>query len=175
MYSIKIMSSENLADSDVGKGFKMILVDAGDTFEFGHNAQGEPVVTVNINKGDEGSSIEYPVTGNAYVMSQTGKTVASFWARNKQVVSVTLDPEDPDPTATVEAIQSIVKEYAARAFPNGSIGPSLIGKALNDDDLQKTYRIRVAERMAAGQSQSEAMAAEAYLFEKAVVNLNRPG
>lgn len=91
MYSIKIMSGENLADSDVGKGFKMILVDAGDTFEFGHNTQGEPIVTVSINKGDNCSHIEYPVTGNTYVMSETGKTVASFWARKKETVHVATD------------------------------------------------------------------------------------
>lgn len=125
MYSIKIMSRENLADADVAKGFKMILVDAGDTFEFGHNDQGEPIVTVSVNKGDDSSCIEYPVTGNAYVMSETGKTVASFWARNKQTVRVTIDPRDPAPERTVGAIQAIVLEHSADG-KSASLGP--VGK-----------------------------------------------
>lgn len=181
MYSIKIMSRENLADADVAKGFKMILVDAGDTFEFGHNDQGEPIVTVSVSKGDESSCIEYPVTGNAYVMSETGKTVASFWARNKQTVRVTIDPRDPAPERTVGAIQAIVLEHSADG-KSASLGPvgkdsflvaadrATIDNAITDttdvslynpEQRDKIYRSRVAARIRGGETQEAAMKAEA--------------
>jgi hypothetical protein len=182
MYSIKIMSRENMPDADVGKGFKMILVDAGDTFEFGHNDQGEPIVTVSVNKGEESSCIEYPVTGNAYVMSETGKTVASFWARNKQTVRVTIDPRDPEPERTVSAIQAVVREYSADG-KSASLGPvgrdsyqvavdrfTVADEAITDTTDVTTYnaeqrcmiyRTRVGVRMRNGATQAEAMAAEA--------------
>lgn len=160
MYSIKIMSSENLADSDVGKGFKMILVDAGDTFEFGHNVQGEPVVTVNINKGDEGSSIEYPVTGNAYVMSETGKTVASFWARNKQTVHVTIDERDPEPERTVSIIQDLVKEGNESYLGINAITDTTDVTLYNDAQRSMIYRTRVAARVSGGEHPRDAMLAE---------------
>lgn len=83
MYSIKIMSGENKADSDVGKGFKMIMVEAGDTFEFDHDKEtGLPQVTVTSERNGEPRFTTYPVTGNCYVLSETGKTVASFWGRS---------------------------------------------------------------------------------------------
>lgn len=184
MYSIKIMSPENMPDADVGKGFKMILVNAGDTFEFGHNDQGEPIVTVTTFASDDrtGSSIEYPVTGNAYVMSETGKTVASFWGRNKQTVHVTIDPRDPEPERTVGAIQAIVHEYSADG-KSASLGPvgrdsyqvavdrfTVADEAITDttdvtkynaEQRCKIYRTRVAARMRDGASQAEAMTAEA--------------
>lgn len=110
MYAIKIMSGENLADSDVGKGFKIILVDANTPFEFGHSpTSGEPYVQIWC----KGESVQHPLTGNAYVMNEDGKTIASFWGRRKQVV-VTLDKEDPAPERTIEHIQSIIKEVANR-------------------------------------------------------------
>lgn len=143
MYAIKIMSSENKADSDVGKGFKIILVDAGDTFEFGHDPDtGKPQVTVTGVREGEATYITYPVTGNCYVLSSTGKTVASFWGRSlwespsmdtapevevisgtdeplRKVVRITIDPKDTQPERTIDAIQSIVTNYAKKAFPAG--------------------------------------------------------
>ena len=157
MYSIKIMSGENLADSDVSKGFKMILVDAGDTFEFGHNAQGEPIVAVSVNKGDDSSHIEYPVTGNAYVMSETGKTVASFWARKKQTVHVTIDPDDPDPQRTVELLQQAALEACGSIT---DIRETTDVTQFTAEQRTKIYRSRVAIRMNAGETQAQAIEAE---------------
>jgi hypothetical protein len=137
MYSIKIMSGENLADSDVGKGFKMILVDAGDTFEFGHNAQGEPIVTVIAGKGDDRQCIEYPITGNAYVMSETGKTVASFWARSKPVYDTIATCHDDAITDTTD-----VTLYTP-------------------EQRGKIHSSRVRARIQEGATETEAMAAEA--------------
>lgn len=83
MYAIKIMSNTNMADSDVGKGFKMIMVEAGDTFEFGHDPDtGKPQVTVTGFRAGVQTLTTYPVTGNCYVLSETGKTIASFWGRS---------------------------------------------------------------------------------------------
>lgn len=194
MYSIKIMSGEDLADSDIAKGFKMILVAAGDTFEFGHNAEGEPIVTITTCSADErtGSSIEYPLTGNAYVMSETGKTVASFWARKKQTVQVILDALDPDPEQTIANIKSILLDYAKRSYPifdeiesinvtmytdtEANRGFSWTMDNVNVTDAitdttdvtkynavqrEKIYRTRVANRVAKGATQVEAMTAEA--------------
>lgn len=162
MYSIKIMSPENMPDADVGKGFKMILVDAGDTFEFGHNDQGEPIVTVTTFASDDrtGSSIEYPVTGNAYVMSETGKTVASFWGRNKQTVHVTIDERDPDPEFTVALIQAA---FQSRDCLNATdaIDDSTDVTKYTPEQRCKIYRTRVATRMSNGATQVEAMTAEA--------------
>jgi hypothetical protein len=153
MYSIKIMSGENLADSDVGKGFKMVLVDEGDHFEFGHNAQGEPIVTVNAGKGDNRNGVVYPVTGNAYVMSETGKTVASFWARKKQTVHVVMDENDPDPLFTAELIQSVVRDSAINDHTDVTL--------FTPDQRCKIYRSRVAQRMTDGATHEEAMTKEA--------------
>lgn len=142
MYAIKIMSSENKADSDVGKGFKIILVDAGDTFEFGHDKDtGKPQVTVTGVREGEATYITYPVTGNCYVLSSTGKTIASFWGRSLwetpsmdtepeiEVISgadepcrqikITLDPSDPHPERTIDTIQAMIANHARKAFPTG--------------------------------------------------------
>lgn len=119
MYAIKIMSAENKPDSDVGKGFKMIMVAAGDTFEFGHDqTTGEPQVTVTGERAGEPTCTTYPVTGNCYVLSETGKTIATFWGRSlwgRREVRVELDPRDPNPERTVESIQSIITETPGKA------------------------------------------------------------
>lgn len=79
MYLIKIMSDQDLPDNDMTKNYKMIAIGAGDQFEFYHDSvTGYPRVLVTP-KGDESYSSE--LTGNAYVISETGKTVATHWAR----------------------------------------------------------------------------------------------
>lgn len=117
MYAIKIMSGENLADSDVGKGFKIILVDASTPFEFGRCPKtGDPYVQI-WNKGE---SVQHPLTGNAYVMNEDGKTIASFLGRRKQVI-VTLDKDDPVPERTIDAIQEVFRNYVNKHDVNPSI------------------------------------------------------
>lgn len=209
MYAIKIMSSENKADSDGGKGFKIILVDAGDTFEFGHDPDtGKPQVTVTGVREGEATYITYPVTGNCYVLSSTGKTIASFWGRSLwetpsmdnepefEVISgtdepgrqlkITLDPRDPQPERTIDAIQTMVANYAKKAFPTGDNcaemrkrweeqglsnvqvmllqnGPSVISK----DVVQRenTYRTRVGYLTSQGIPIEAALEATAYLLK----------
>ncbi len=126
MYAIKIMSGENLADSDVGKGFKMIMVEAGDTFEFGHDPYtGQAKVDVTGWRAGEPVMATYPVTGNAYVLSEIGKTIASFWGRNKEPASpaLTFDVAGDQPVCTGLGLgidpstTQIITEYAKKAFP----------------------------------------------------------
>lgn len=135
MYAIKIMSGENLADSDVGKGFKIILVDVGTPFEFGHSeSTGEPYVQI----WSKNSSTQYPLTGNAYVMNEDGKTIASFWGRRKNI-TVTIDSDDPAPERTIEHIQQIIKEVANNPEQYPSI-PKIVYKK-NPDDGNLELRI----------------------------------
>lgn len=83
MYVIKIMSGQNAGDADVAKGFKMVMVGQGDSFEFHHDQiSGEPQLTVSTIIEGEPQVITYPVPGNCYVLSHTGKTVSTFWARS---------------------------------------------------------------------------------------------
>lgn len=106
MYAIKIMSAENKADSDVGKGYKIILVDAGDTFEFGHNDLGEPIVSLWSNRDGEPTYGEVVLTGNTYVLSHTGKTIASFWGVKKPVYNTL-------PVVEMDGDQSLGKDDQA--------------------------------------------------------------
>lgn len=212
MYAIKIMSSEDKADSDVGKGFKIILVDTGDTFEFGHDqATGKPQVTVTGVREGEATFITYPVTGNCYVLSSTGKTIATFWGRSLweateqdtspefevitpvegspfRTIKITLDPKDTQPERTIDAIQSIVMNYAKKAFPAaGSLeemkaawiecgltntqiallqnGPTVLKHSLVDRDLSR--RARVGYLTSQGIPFNIAMDATVYMLDVA--------
>ena len=180
MYSIKIMSSENLADSDVGKGFRMIMVGDGGSFEFSHDLKGNPIVTVTLQEYGKPEDYVYFLTGNAYVMSETGKTVASFWGQ-KKTVYVTVDENDPDPENTVSTIQAIVLEASedGKSAQLGPVGndPLFVSNdrsnshndAITDttdvtkyteSQRCKIYRSRVAERMRLGETQEQAMTNE---------------
>lgn len=80
MYLIKIMSDQDLPDDDMTKNYKMIAIGPGDQFEFYHDqTSGHPFVCVTPK---EGESYHTELTGNVYVISVTGKTVATHWARS---------------------------------------------------------------------------------------------
>lgn len=80
MFLLKIMSNQNLPDNDMTKNYKMIAIGSGDQFEFYHDpGTGLPMAQV-VPKEGESYSVE--LTGNAYVVSETGKTVSSHWARS---------------------------------------------------------------------------------------------
>lgn len=79
MFLLKIMSSQDLADNDLAKNYKMIVLGSGDQFEFYHASTcGTPMVAITPK---EGEMYRVVLTGNAYVVSETGKTVSSHWAR----------------------------------------------------------------------------------------------
>jgi hypothetical protein len=69
---LKIMSAENLSDSDSRKSFK--LLDHVESAEFFRKPEG-----AQINVLFEGGDNEnFPCEGNAYLMNDNGKTVAQF-------------------------------------------------------------------------------------------------
>lgn len=185
MYAIKIMSGEDKADSDVGKGFKMIVVDAGDTFEFGHDPHtGLPQVTVTGYRDGEHTCITYPVTGNAYVLSDSGKTIASFWARSLweeyKTLKIEVDANDPDPENTIANIQAMVMEktgnslyemttkYRDRGLTNMQLmilSEPKLNVMSNEVARGKHYRARVASLMSQGIPQDIAMENSWYLTQ----------
>lgn len=130
MITIKIMSSENLADSDGAKAFQIIVVGAGDTFTFGHALDGKPKVDVRICSNGEYNTTTYPLTGNAYVMGETGKTIATFWARTKPDLTIGREPED-------------LTELVRKAFEGKS-----------QEEVKVTYDPVFNERMSGGAIQS---------------------
>lgn len=79
---IKIFSEQNLADVTASKDYKLIVVKGDANIEFTNTPR--PLLYVN---GEE-----HLVTGNAYVMSQTGATVSTF-TPCKVMVAETNDPE----------------------------------------------------------------------------------
>lgn len=71
---VKIMSDENLADDDSRKSFEL-FTDVKNV-EF-HRRPGAPIAAMIFSAGSVLGG-EYPMLGNAYVMNENGKTVASF-------------------------------------------------------------------------------------------------
>lgn len=69
---LKIMSGENAADNDSRKMF--YLFDRVASVEF-LRQEGRAIANVIF---DGGAEENFPVPGNAYVMNDMGKTVASF-------------------------------------------------------------------------------------------------
>jgi len=115
MFLLKIMSDQNLPDNDMTKNYKMIAIGSGDQFEFYHDEQnGLPMAQITPKEG-EPYSVE--LTGNAYVVSETGKTVSSHWARSlwgRNELSITLSESPENAEETVRQIQQIVMETGAR-------------------------------------------------------------
>jgi len=180
MYSIKIMSGQNLPDSDVGKGFKIITVAEGQTFEFGNRPDtGEPVVVV-YGRGDCNDR-EYPLTGNAYVMNENGKTIASFWGRtinptdgNDTVPETEVHNSQPLPTLgsprePLRTIDSIREQYKDRNLTEMQLRylaePRL--KVCNNEVARgNSYRARVSYLILKGIPNDIAMENSWYLTEK---------
>lgn len=124
MIVIKMMSGEDLADSDTAKGYRMVVVGDGGSFSFGHDESGKPFVEVTTHQYGYPESVTHYTPGNTYVISDSGKTIASFWGRSKapygshtentlsggickeefkvgKALHIELDPRDPEPGATV--------------------------------------------------------------------------
>lgn len=71
---LKIMSGENAPDSDSRKSFRLLdHVEAASFIRSG----GAPRATVLFENGEQE---EFPCEGNAYLMNDSGKTVAQFGA-----------------------------------------------------------------------------------------------
>lgn len=193
MYSIKIMSGQNLPDSDVGKGFKIITVAEGQMFEFGNRPDtGEPVVAV-YGKGD-GIDREYPLTGNAYVMNENGKTIASFWGRtinpidsndmvpetevyNSQSLSPLGSPREP--LRTIDTIREQYKDRNLTEVQLHYLAEPRLKVCNNEVARGNSYRARVSYLILKGIPNDIAMENSWYLTEKqrkfeVVVDSNDP-
>lgn len=80
MLYLKFMSGENLADNESTKGFMLVTVGSNDRLLFGTDSVGpageahhDPNV-LRVVRAD-GTSEDYAMTGNVYVMNQAGKTI----------------------------------------------------------------------------------------------------
>lgn len=73
MLTVKMMSNEDLADSDPAKGFTLIQLDRLDHITFS-KSEGRQVFVI---QRDSGGTVEYELEGNVYVLSESGKTIAS--------------------------------------------------------------------------------------------------
>lgn len=79
MMYIKLMSDENLADTDATKRFAMITVGDKDKVDFKYqeylDKPPEPVLVITEESGD---TTPYFMEGNVYIMNQNGKTIAHY-------------------------------------------------------------------------------------------------
>lgn len=84
MLTVKLMSDENMPDTDQLKSFQLIQVSDRESIHFfkeGVNDQSgdfnaEYPYTLSIENAD-GVKVMYALKGNAYVISESGKTIAS--------------------------------------------------------------------------------------------------
>lgn len=80
MLYLKMMSAENLPDSDTRKSFRLLCIAENKAVLFGLMAEGTPaerraVFIVN----DVGDTVDsYVLDGNAYLMNENGRTIASM-------------------------------------------------------------------------------------------------
>lgn len=85
MLTVKIMSEENLADHDTRKGFKLYQCDQCHFYRQPPKTEDGPKIpVVEIEYVDRSGETPVEMTrniflsGNAYVMNESGKTIASF-------------------------------------------------------------------------------------------------
>jgi len=80
MLYVKIMSDEDSPDTDPYKNFTIVPVENDQVMCFCENAEGSgsdiPKYMLEVHLPD-GSREGHPLTGNAYVMNEAGKTIAS--------------------------------------------------------------------------------------------------
>lgn len=82
MLYVKIMSDEDLPDTDPYKHYVIVPVENNEVIRFCTNEGGEPVISdlprylLEVHSPTGGIET-HPLTGNAYVMSESGKTIAS--------------------------------------------------------------------------------------------------
>jgi hypothetical protein len=89
---LKVMSGEPLADNDPFKGFKAISLGDGSSVEFKKNEEGFDVAVVSnpLHADDQ----TFLLDGNAYVLSNSGKTVASHGTNVTRVGEVAVLSND---------------------------------------------------------------------------------
>ena len=75
---VKIMSDEDLPDTDLTKSFRLVLAPDGTSINFIRNPDDEAVIIVTSPATRERQFMTetYPQPGNAYVINEQGKTIA---------------------------------------------------------------------------------------------------
>ena len=80
MLYVKIMSDQDSPDTDPCKHYMIVPVENDQVMRFCENAEGSgpdiPRYMLEVHSPD-GSHEGHPLTGNAYVMNEAGKTIAS--------------------------------------------------------------------------------------------------
>lgn len=81
MLYVKIMSGEDLADTDPRKNYTIVPVENNQVMKFDHNSDIGEVVraesyVLRVDSPDGCFETHY-LTGNAYVMNERGQTIAS--------------------------------------------------------------------------------------------------
>lgn len=83
MLYVKIMSGEDVPDTDQYKNYTIVPVANNEVMRFCENAEGKgpdiPRYMLEVH-APEGGIEGHPLTGNAYVMSESGKTIATHGA-----------------------------------------------------------------------------------------------
>ena len=84
MLYVKIMSDQDLLDTDPYKNFTIVLVENNEIMRFAQNRLGgtdrEYSRYVLEVHAPEGGIETHELTGNAYVMNEAGKTIATHGA-----------------------------------------------------------------------------------------------
>lgn len=88
MLYVKIMSGEDMPDTDPYKNYAIVPVERNEVMRFVDSPQAdtqiprrddEPRFVLEVH-GPEGGIESHPLTGNAYVMTENGKTISSHAA-----------------------------------------------------------------------------------------------
>lgn len=124
---LKIMSGENKPDHDPYKGFELHVLGAGSKVQFKRNEQLLDVAV--ISNPDHGTE-EYLLTGNAYVLSESGKSVASHGTNVPNVDDDGVE-EVNDATLTMALLKNINDpEILAQVFRVAADCNPLVHEAL---------------------------------------------
>jgi hypothetical protein len=126
MFMLKIMSGEDRPDSDVSKSFKGVILGDGMSFEFSRKVTTETALLTLTSP--DGSHVTMDLAGNAYIVSNTGKTVASFAYSNTKLVDAEVanrptfsEHEDRRQRAAAKPLNSVSVSAEAEALTSARI------------------------------------------------------
>jgi hypothetical protein len=82
MLTLKLMSEQDMPDDDPAKDFTLVQITDDEVLQFLRTGESETYreytcKVVALIKRRDGSEMPYPLVGNAYVMNENGKTIAS--------------------------------------------------------------------------------------------------
>lgn len=80
MLYVKIMSSQDLPDTDQNHNYTIVPVENNEVMEFVQDQDPKTATSPRyalLVHGPDGGHETHPLTGNAYVMNESGKTIAT--------------------------------------------------------------------------------------------------